>query len=255
MTNLSVFAGDYEGQSIRVNEDGQFSVFDVLTAFIKPSERNGSVGVSINPRQVYKSITERNPEVVQFCDNFKFPGRGQRETPVATEEGIYQILMLCPGKRGAEFRQWAAKLVRERREEESNPELAYTRGRQRAISTWKKRGFSDEDIAERLKGIEARHHFTDTLKAHGVTEPRQYAAITNEIYLALYDATASELKEQRGLSKRDSLRDSCSRVENAAHFLAEVMASEDIKVNNLQGFTPCKDATRKAGEKVRRVFD
>ena len=174
MTNLSVFAGDYEGQSIRVTEDGRFSVYDVLAAF--------GITDKAHAQETLKRTQDKYSEVNAFCVNFKFPGRGQRETPVATEEGIYQILMLCPGKRGAEFRQWAAKLVRERREEESNPELAYTRGRQRAISTWKKRGFSDEDIAERLKGIEARHHFTDTLKAHGVTEPRQYAAITNEIY-------------------------------------------------------------------------
>jgi len=116
MVNLANFTGDFEGMAIRVTEDGRFSVYDVLVAFLKPTNRKGSAGESINPRQVYKSLSDRNPEVVHFVDNLKFPGRGQRDTPVANEEGIYQILMLCPGKRGAEFRSWAAKIVRERRE-------------------------------------------------------------------------------------------------------------------------------------------
>lgn len=248
MANLSVFAGEFDGSTIRVTEDGRFSVFDVLVAF-------GVCKTSRNAPEVWNRITERNSEVITFCDNFKFPGRGQRETPVATEEGIYQILMLCPGKRGAEFRGWAAKIVRERREEESSPELAYARGRQRAIAAWKKQGYSDQDVAERLKTIEARHQFTDTLKAHGVLKPVEFAIITNEIYLALHDATASELKERKGLSKTDNLRDHCSRVENAAHYLAEILASEDIRTNDLNGFDPCRDATRKAGDRVRRVFE
>ena len=255
MTNLSVFAADFEGDAIRGNEKGQFSIFDVLSAFVKPTVRNGKQAEDINPRQVYKSITERNPEVVQFCDNFKFPGKGQRETPVADEEGIYQILMLCPGKRGAEFRAWAAKIVRERREEESNPELAYSRGRQRAINVWKNQGKSDDEITLQLKGIEARCHLTDTLKSHGVTEGWQYGAITNEIYLELFGQKASELKSDRGLAKSDRLRDSFSRVESAANLLAEVLASEDISNNGLNGFNPCRDATKSAAQKVKRVFE
>ena len=131
MSNLSVFAGEFDGTAIRVTEDGLFSVFDVLVAF-------GVADKKQNAQVVHNRIVASNSEVSTFCSNFKFPGRGQRETPVANEEGIYQILMLCPGKRGAEFRGWAAKIVRERREEESNPELAYTRGRQRAIATWKR---------------------------------------------------------------------------------------------------------------------
>ena len=91
MTNLAVFAADFEGEAIRVNEKGQFSVFDVLSVFVKPTVRNGKQAEDINPRQVYKSITERNPEVVQFCDNFKFSGKGQRDTPVADRRTIVMI--------------------------------------------------------------------------------------------------------------------------------------------------------------------
>ena len=255
MVNLANFTGDFEGMAIRVTEDGRFSVYDVLVAFLKPTNRKGSAGESINPRQVYKSLSDRNPEVVHFVDNLKFPGRGQRDTPVANEEGIYQILMLCPGKRGAEFRSWAAKIVRERREEESNGELAYTRGRDRAIRVWKRQGYTDQHISVRIKGIEARYQFTDTLQAHGVDKSYEYAQITNAIYLELHGQTAKELKAEMGLSQRDSFRDHCSMVATAAHMMAEVLATEDIEGNNLQGFRQCRDATQKAASRVARVFE
>ena len=247
MTNLAVFAADFEGEAIRVNEKGHFSVFDVLVGF--------NVTDKSHCQSTLKRICDKYPEVNANLVNFKFPGRGQRDTPVADEEGIYQILMLCPGKRGAEFRSWAAKIVRERREEESNPELAYSRGRQRAVNVWKKQGKSDKEIADQLKGIEARCHFTDTLKAHGVREGWQYGSITNEIYLELFGQKATELKESRGLAKSDRLKDHFSRVEGAANFFAEVLASEDIEVNNLSGFSSCRDATKSAAKKVKSILN
>ena len=247
MTNLTVFAADFEGDIIRVNEKGQFSVFDVLFTF-KVTDRS-------HCQSTLKRICDKYPEVNANLVNFKFPGRGQRDTPVANEDGIYQILMLCPGERGAEFRSWAAKIVRERREEESNPELAYNRGRQRAVNAWKKQGKSDKEIALQLKGIEARCHFTDTLKSHGIKEGWQYGAITNEIYLELFGQKASDLKESRGLAKSDRLKDNFSRVEGAANLLAEVMASEDIDDNELTGFSSCRNAAKAAAQKVKRVFE
>lgn len=243
MVNLANFTGDFEGMAIRVTEDGRFSVYDVLVAF----------GVCDKPhcQQTLNRITGDYPEVNPKIVNLKFPGRGQRDTPVANEESIYQILMLCPGKRGAEFRSWAAKIVRERREEESNGELAYTRGRDRAIRVWKRQGYTDQHIAVRIKGIEARYQFTDTLQAHGVDKSYEYAAI----YLELHGQTAKELKAEMGLSQRDSFRDHCSMVATAAHMMAEVLATEDIEGNNLQGFRQCRDATQKAASRVARVFE
>ena len=120
MSNLSVF--DFQGQAVRSTGDGRFSVYDVLVAF-------GCYPNTDTSRITFKRMIIEHSEVRSFCSDFKFPGRGQRETPVAAEEGMYQILMLCPGKRGAEFRAWAAKLVKERIEEEQSGDLAYSRGR------------------------------------------------------------------------------------------------------------------------------
>lgn len=250
--NLAVF--EFNGQAVRSTGDGRFSVFDVLMAFIDPTERKGKKAAAINPRQVFKSITERNPEVVQFCDNFKFPGRGQRETPVATEEGMYQVLMLCPGKRGAEFRRWASQVVRERIEESRDGELAYSRGRDRAIKVWRRNGLTDQDIQARLKGVEQRNHYTDTLKAHGV-KGIGYAACTNAIYLELFDGDAKTLKASKGLAKSENLRDSFNRLESAGAYFAEVKSSHEIETQGVRGNQACADLSRRAARAVRKAMD
>lgn len=247
MSNISVFVGEYQGANIRTTSDKRFSVYDVLVAF-------GAAKDPKNTTEVWKRICSHYPEVLTFCENFKFAGRGQRETPVADEEGIYQILMLCGGQKGHEFRSWASKIVRERREEESNPELAYTRGRERAIKIWKKQGKSDKEIAAQIKTIEMRCLLTDTLQSHGVSTSMEYALVTNAIYQSLFDGTAKDLKQQRGLAPKDRLRDSFSMVETMATGLAEALAAEDIEKNNHQGFISCRDASQKAATKVRNAI-
>ena len=245
LSSLEVF--EFGGQSIRFSGDRRFSVYDVLVAF-------GCYSNQDTARITFKRILDKYSEVSTFCSDFKFPGRGQRETPVATEEGIYQILMLCPGKRGAEFRSWAAKIVRERREEESNPELAYSRGRQRAIKIWRKNGLSDQDIVARIQGIERRHFFCDTLQLHGV-EGAGYAMCTNAIYEELFDGTAAELREERNLPAKANVRDSFSMLESSATMFAEAKAADTIKKRNLQGNKECRDASQRAGRAVRKVLD
>lgn len=248
MDSLTVFVTEFDGARVRSTNDGRFSVYDVLVAFgVCTTRKAASV--------VYSRIIASNPEGSTFCSTFKFPGRGQNDTPIANEEGIYQILMLCPGRRGAEFRKWAAKVVKERVEENANPELAYTRGRERAIKAWKRQGKTDKEIQQQIKGIEARCEFTDTLKEHGVLEGWQYAQITNVIYETLFDAPAAKLKEQRGLKKKDRLRDSFDMVESLAGSLAEALAAKEIDEKDSQGYHQCKNATSNAANRVRRVFD
>jgi hypothetical protein len=251
---LSVYMGEYEGNNIRVTEDGRFSVYDVLAAFVKPTVRNGKQSKEINPTQLFKTITDKNPEVLQFSGKFKFPGRGQRDTPVANEEGIYQILMLCPGKRGAEFRGWAARIVRERREEENNPELALTRGRQRAINSWRKQGLSDSHIEERLEGIQKRLTFTDHLRNHGVTG-FGYAQCTNAIYLGLFEATTVDLKKQKGISKTQNLRDFLDVDEVREIGISEDLAALRIKKKNVVGNNECAKVSFESAQSVRNFVN
>lgn len=236
MTNIALF----DEKEIRVTEDRKFSVYDVLEAFLPPTDFKASSKGKINPRQILKSIVDNNSEVVHLLDKFKFPGRGQRETPVATEESIYQILMLCPGKRASEFRKWAAQIL-------ANPDKAVNH----AVFKWKKQGRSNEWIEQRLKGIHQRHKFTDTLKEHGVTKPFQYAVCTNKIYEPLLGGTAKEIKEERGLV---DIREGLSDVELMAVGLAEALASRKMREEKLKGFKPCREACEDSGSRVSRVF-
>ena len=248
MTNLSVFAGEFEGNGIRVTEDGRFSVFDVLVAF-------GVADKKSNAKNTLERISSKYSEVTAFCSNFKFPGRGQRETPVANEEGIYQILMLCPGKRGAEFRSWAAKIVRERREEESNPELAYSRGRDRAIRAWKKQGKTDAEISNQLKSIDTRNEYTDILKDHGVILSWQYAAITNIPYEALTGCNAKQLKAQMGIAKNQRLKDHLPNDVLIGQMAIETRSGDVIKRDDVQGFKECRDTTKRIADAYQRFLN
>jgi prophage antirepressor-like protein len=232
MNNLTVFEFDCSGSTIRSTEDRRFSVYDVLVAF--------GVADKSHTRETLKRIQDKHSEVNGFCVNFKFPGRGQRDTPVATEEGIYQILMLCPGQRGAEFRSWAAGIL-------ADPDKALTH----AVGKYKRQGRSDNWIKARLDGKLNRRHFTDTLKDHGV-EGIGYAKCTDAINVPILGAPAKQIRQAQGVvHTRDGLDD----VELAAISLAEAVARKSINEENRWGNDQCQEACGDAAKKVKRVFE
>jgi hypothetical protein len=193
-----------------------------------------------NAKNVYDRLAASNLELTTICSKFKFPGRGQRDTPVATEEGIYQILMLCPGQRGAEFRAWAAGIL-------ADPDKALIH----AVSKYKRQGRSDNWIKARLDGKLNRRHFTDTLKEHGV-EGIGYAKCSDAINVPILGAPAKQIQQARGVvHTRDGLDD----VELAAISLAEAVARRSIDQENRWGNSQCEEACGDAARKVKRVFE
>jgi prophage antirepressor-like protein len=238
---ISFFTHEFEDHEIRVVGDGRFSVYDVLVAFLEPTVRKGQKGSAINPRQLLKTLSERNPEVVHFCDNFKFPGRGQRNTPVTDEEGMYQILMLCPGKRGAEFRKWAAGII-------ANPDKALDH----AVRKYKKLGWSDRQIKARLDGKVARYKLTDTLKEHGVSKPMEYALCTEAINLNLLGQTSKQLKASRNVKQT---RDGLDELELAALTFTELKSGKNIEDKEAWGFQECKEICIDVASKVKQILD
>jgi prophage antirepressor-like protein len=233
MNSLAVFEFDYSGSTVRSTEDRRFSVYDVLVAF-------GVADKPSNAKNVYDRLAASNLELTTICSKFKFPGRGQRDTPVATEEGIYQILMLCPGQRGAEFRAWAAGIL-------ADPDKALIH----AVSKYKRQGRSDNWIKARLDGKLNRRHFTDTLKEHGV-EGIGYAKCSDAINVPILGAPAKQIQQARGVvHTRDGLDD----VELAAISLAEAVARRSIDQENRWGNSQCEEACGDAARKVKRVFE
>lgn len=233
MSHLTFFAHDFEGQQIRTTADKRFSVYDVMVAM-------GVADKASNAKNVLERLHSKHSEVTTICSNFQFPGRGQRQTPVADEQGIYQILMLCPGGRAAEFRQWAAGII-------ADPNKAFDH----AVRKYIRQGKSEEWIQQRLEGIVTRHHLTDVLKAHGV-KGHGYAQCSDAINVGLLGKTAKQLQAERGVKRTV---DGFSRVEVAAKGLADAIAADKVQSENRWGNRQCSEACGDAARKVRRALE
>ena len=143
-------------------------------------------------------------------------------------------------------------VFRERVQEELNPELALSRGRERAIAGWRRQGQTDLWIEQRCKTVDSWHGWTDTLKAHGV-EGIGYAKCADSINVPILGGTAKEVRQSRQIATT-SLRDSLSDVENAAINLAQVLSRNDIQQHQLNGNRPCAKACFDASTKVAKVI-
>lgn len=220
---------------IRVNENGCYSVFDVIRFCGCKSQH-----------EVWKRLCVSFPEVLTKCENFKFPGKGQRETPVANRENILYILGLLPGEAGKTYRESAAKVFLAYLD--ASPELAGSIIDRATPEDLKK-------IETRLKSKKIRVSFTNVLQDHGVTQGWQFAACTNAIYQPLLGGTAKEVKEHRGLSKSSNLRDDLDEVEMASVMLAEAVAAKKVKAENIQGFVGCRDASADAANRLSQYLN
>ena len=146
------------------------------------------------------------------------------------------------------------QVFKERLQEDENPELGINRSRQRAIDNYKKQGKDDKWIKNRVSGIETRHHFTDTLSDNGC-DGQGIAICTNHIYREVIGGTAKEIRADRGISRKSSIRDTLTMTENLANSLAESLATDKIESDKLSGNVQCAMASKKAGKEVKKAID
>ena len=236
MSNLITFDG-FSDAEIRVTPDGRFSVYDVIKFCGCKSHH-----------EVWKRLVAGFPELITECEEYKFPGKGgaARPTPVSDRAGILQIIGLLPGSVGRSYRESAAKVFIAYLD--ASPELAGDIIDRATPEDLRK-------IETRLKGKQIRVAFTSVLQDRGVTKGWQFGSCTNAIYRPLLGADAKELREQRGLLKRDNLRESMTGVELAAVMLAENMTLEKIQQEDIHGYKGCYGASSDAGNRVKRVFE
>lgn len=166
----------------------------------------------------------------------------------------WQIALAYAKYLSPEFHAWANQVIKDRIEEDHNPELGIERSRDRAIKSWRKQGKDDKFIQTRIKGIDARNVFTDTLSEHGVSG-MGYASCTNNIYTPILGGKASEIKKQKGLPEKANLRDSMSTVELAGVMFAEILASDKIEREERQGNNSCASACLGAAMNIKSVID
>lgn len=226
---------------IRMTVGGQPSVFDMIKV----------LGGKGDPRKTWERLVETHPEVVTKARNFQFPGRGQRETPVAKDkESAYYILGLLPGAVGKKYREDAAKLFSRFLDDPAS------------VATAAIEQMSEEErdrLEARLKGKRTRNVFTDVLKAHGVVQVG-YANCTNAVYVKILGATARQIKvyiaEAKNLPvKSVNPRDHFSIQQLGDVETAERIASGQLRRHGVMGNPGVERVVMRSAEYTRRLLD
>jgi hypothetical protein len=161
----------------------------------------------------------------------------------ANTEGVFRIIQSIPSPKAEPFKRWLAKVGYERVQEIEDPEL----GTKRTRALYKAKGYSDDWIEKRMRGIAIREELTDEWKNRDVKEEREYAILTAEIAKAAFGVTPGEHKQLKGL-KRENLRDHMNDLELIFSMLGEAATTEITRVDDVQGFDESKIAARKGGE-------
>ena len=183
----------------------------------------GVLSESENPRNYWKVLKHRlkreGNESVTNCNQLKLKASDGKyySTDVTDIEGMFRIIEAIPSKNAEPIKQWLAKLGKERIDEVFDPSLTV----QRAIDMYRAKGYNEDWIIKRIKGIQDRKKLTDTWKNGGVTEEVEFAILTNDIYKEWSGMTAKEYKESKGLRK-ESLRDNMSELEVALADIGEL---------------------------------
>lgn len=234
----------FESQKIRAKwddgiEDYYFSVIDVIAA----------LEISTNPSQYWRTLKSRindeNGQSVTICNRLKMPAKDgkKRETDVANTKQLFRIIQSIPSPKAEPFKQWLAQVGSERLNEIADPELAI----ERAISTYRKKGYTEEWITQRMRGIEIRKDLTAEWDRSGVEEGLEYAILTNEISKASFGLTTKEHKQYKGLRK-GNLRDNMTNAELVINMLGELATTEISKSENPEGFEESKVVAKRGGD-------
>ena len=203
-------------------------------------------------RKLKQRLKEEGNETVTNCHTLKLKAQDgkYRMTDVVDIEGMFRIIESIPRKNAEPIKQWLAKLGSERIDETFDPSIAV----QRAIDTYRKKGYPEDWIIKRIKGIQDRKKLTDTWNEHGVYEEKEYAILTNEIYKEWSGMTAKEYKSFKRLRK-ESLRDNMSDIEVALADLGEIATRELAKKHKPKGLEENKKMARLGGHAAKSARD
>ena len=198
---------------------------------------------SENPRHYWNvlkgRLKEEGNETVTNCDQLKLPAKDGklRLTDVVDIEGMFRLIESIPSKKAEPIKQWLAHLGKERIDEEYDPEITINR----ALEAYRRKGYSDEWINQRLKAIDARKEFTDELKVNGIESRKDFASLTNLLTKIWSGYDVKEYKVYKGLTK-ESLRDNMTNMELVLNMLAEVTSTEISKSNDIKSKDNAKES-------------
>lgn len=191
-------------------------------------------------------------ETVTNCNQLKLLSQDgkNRMTDVVDIEGMFRIIESIPSKKAEPIKLWLARLGKDRIDEEYDPEITINR----ALETYKRKGFSDEWINQRLKSIDARKEFTDELKNKGIESSKDFAVLTNILTKVWSGYSVKEYKEIKDL-KKENLRDNMTNMELVLNMLAEVSSTEISKSSNKLGYDNVKNSIVKGGNIAKTAKD
>ncbi len=236
-TSIAVFRSKEIRKTIHNNE-WWFVIVDVVSAFTD----------SINPSGYIKDMRRRDKELSKGWGQIATPlsvqtAGGLQRMNCANTEGIFRITQSIPSPKAEPFKRWLAKVGYERVKEIDDPELATKRTR----ALYKAKGYSDDWIEKRMRGIAIREELTDEWKKREVTREKEYAILTAEIAKAAFGVTPGEHKKVKGLI-RENLRDHMTDLELIFSMLGEAATTEITRVDDATGFQESKRAAHKGGE-------
>lgn len=223
-------------------EKWYFSVVDVVAVLTE----------SPNPqtywRVLKKRLKDEGNETVTNCNGLKMRAADgkMRLTDVADTEQLLRIIQSIPSPKAEPFKAWLAKVGAERLDQMQDPELSI----QQAMMDYKRLGYSDNWINQRLKSIEISKDLTDQWKLHNVEEGVQYASLTDIIYQTWAGRTAKEYKQLKGL-KKENLCDNMTNEELVLNMLAELSATSITKAKNPQTLDENKTCAKEGGDVAR----
>ena len=226
-------------------EKWYFSIVDVVAVLTD----NADYQAARNYWKVLKNrLTAEGNETVTKSNQFKMRAADgkMRKTDVADTEQLFRLIQSIPSPKAEPFKQWMAQVASLRIDQMQDPELSI----EQAMADYKRLGYSDAWINQRLKSIEVRKELTDEWKRTGVQEGVQYATLTDIITQSWSELRTRDYKALKGL-KKESLRDNMTNVELALNILAEASTAELSKQKNPRGFNQNKTIARQGGSVAR----
>ena len=236
----------FNGQKVRTawnadEEKWYFSIVDVCGVLTDQPDYD-------HARNYWKVLKHRlikeGNETVTNCNQLKMLANDgkMRLTDVADQQQLFRIIQSIPSPKAEPFKQWMAQVASDRLDQMQDPELSIDQ----AIADYKRLGYSDKWINQRVKGIEVRKELTDEWDRAGVQQGQQYASLTDIITKEWSGMTTRQYKQHKGL-KKENLRDNMTNVELALNMLAEASTTEISRQKNPKGYRQSAQIAKEGG--------
>lgn len=225
-------------------EEWYFSIVDVIAVLTD----------SDNPRRYWsdlkRKLTKEGSELYAKIVQLKLPAEDgkMRLTDVADTEQLFRLIQSVPSPKAEPFKLWMAQVAKERLDQMQDPELSV----EQAMLDYKRLGYSDNWINQRLKSIEIRKDLTDEWKRHGLQEGVQFATLTDIIYKTWAGKTTKEYKQYKGL-KKENLRDNMTNTELVLNMLAELSTKKISEAQEPESFNEHIEVARQGGNIARNA--